>query len=100
MGKLLHTVHSTMTLLSDLDAEKENEIKISIGQYHSLLQLIESSLKKQINECREPLLLPLLPIGHKNQYISDDAREIHKKIFADKAKEHQDQKKQSGKGYK
>merc|ERR1712228_845881 len=89
--ELLRTVHSTMVLLSDLNPEKEKEINVSIGQYHRLLQSIESSLTKQINQCREPLLLPLLPIGHKNQYISqNDARDIHKKLFSnnDKDKKH------------
>eukprot|EP01084_Bolivina_argentea_P064514 117642_1 len=79
---LLRNVHSTMILLSQLDSSKEDEIKQSIEEYHQLLQSIESLLTKQINQCREPLLLPLLPIGHKNQYISNDARDIHKKLFS------------------
>ena len=79
---LLRNVQNTMILLKDLDHEKENEIKQSIENYHLLLQSIESSLTKQINACREPLLLPLLPIGHKNQYISKDARPIHHKLFS------------------
>ena len=91
--KLLRSVYSTMVLLSDLSPEKEKEIKASIGEYHRLLQSIESSLTKQINQCREPLLLPLLPIGHKNQYISkNDARDIHKNLFSQNVKEKQHRK--------
>merc|ERR1711997_1130467 len=81
--ELLRNAHLTMVLLSELSPEKEKEIQQAIEQYHRLLQSIESSLKKQIDQCREPLLLPLLPIGHKNQYISkNDARDIHKKLFS------------------
>ena len=82
VSKLLKTVKQTMVLLQKLDPEKENEIEQSIDNYHLLLQRIELSLTKQINECREPLLLPLLPIGHKDQYISADARPIHKQLFS------------------
>eukprot|EP01084_Bolivina_argentea_P064515 117645_1 len=80
---LLRNVHSIMISLSQLDSSKEDEIKQSISEYHQLLQSIESSLSKQINQCREPLLLPLLPIGHKNQYISNDGRDIHKNVFSE-----------------
>ena len=82
VAKLLKTAQQTMILLQELDPDKENLIKHSIDTYHHLLQKIESSLTKQINECREPLLLPLLPIGHQNQYISNDARPIHKHLFS------------------
>lgn len=86
VAELLKTVQQTMILLQELDSEKENEIKHSIDTYHRLLQKIESSLTKQINECREPLLLPLLPIGHKDQYISSDCRPIHKHLFSPNSK--------------
>lgn len=89
---LLRNVHSTMSLLSQIDPEKENEIKEYIAEYHTLLQKIESSLRKQIDQCREPLLLPLLPIGHKNQFIpNQDARDIHRRLFSTK-NESQDQR--------
>ena len=84
VAKLLKTAQQTVLLLQELDPEKENEIQQSIDNYHLLLQRIELLLTKQINECREPLSLPLLPIGHKDQYISADARSIHKELFSPK----------------
>ena len=82
---LLRNVHSTMLMMAQIDPEKENEIKESIAEYHTLLRTIETSLRKQIDQCREPLLLPLLPIGHKEQYIpKHDARDIHRRLFSHK----------------
>eukprot|EP01083_Nonionella_stella_P090697 253405_1 len=81
---LLQNAHTTMLLLTELDPGKEAQLKQSIEQYHQLLQSVESSLTKQINQCREPLVMPLLPIGHKNQFIPSDARDIHKDLFSQK----------------
>ena len=81
---LLQNTYETMTLLKTLDPSKQDELKSRVNEYHLLLQSIQTDLSKQINQCREPLLLPLLPIGHKNQFIARDARDVHKKLFSPK----------------
>mmetsp|Transcript_47309 Transcript_47309/g.78504 ORF Transcript_47309/g.78504 Transcript_47309/m.78504 type:complete len:123 (+) Transcript_47309:23-391(+) len=79
--KLLKNAQNTVETLQELDASKEVELTSLVKDYHVLLQSIQSSLATQINECREPLLLPLLPMAHENQFISSHARAVHKKLF-------------------
>merc|ERR1719203_2158476 len=74
--------------MAQIDPEKEDDIKANIAEYHTLLQRIESAMRKQIDQCREPLLLPLLPIGHEDQFIpKDGARDVHRALFTPKMRE-------------
>lgn len=82
ISKLLTTAYHTSIALSKMDEIEKNHLQNLIRNYHSLLSNIETELRKQINQCNEALLLPILPIGHAQQYISEmNGRDVHRKIL-------------------
>lgn len=68
-------------LMSEINPENQLKIERLVLNYHKSLDKIETNLKKEINQCPEPLLLPLQAFASNNQYISTNSHKSHLQII-------------------